>query len=1050
MIDVRTMVKEREKKKMVVSLLIRGMIRGSTTGSMEIGRSSFRGEDTRDGFTDHLYTALSQAGIHTFRDDTIERGKLLMPELKKAIHESAISLIVFSKSYSSSKWCLDEVMMIIEQHETSSSKHQFVPVFYKVVPSDVQNQTGSFRDSFDVYDDEINAETNLVKKKKLMEKVEAWKDSLNKAAIFTGLAYKDGYESNFIIDIVNVIRKKLDYKSVYIEEKLVGIEDNVAKIELWLQDSSPNTVVLLIDGMGGIGKSTIARCIYNSNSCNYDGSCFLANINKTSNQIDGLLNLQRQLLSMVLKSGKEECIWNVQEGINKVTRAISNKKVLLILDDVATFEQLDALLGPKRFYPGSKVIITTRHKELSTAFIVHPEVYSVEVLSTTNAIELFSLYAFRQPQPTEPYISQSQVIIDHCKGLPLALKVLGSSLREKTINEWKDTIRRLEETLDPEIQEVLEISYKSLKHETDKELFLHIACFFEGEKEDYIVKLLAQCDLYPIVGIKYLIDRCLLYVEDGQVMMHQLVKEMGRKIVRQESEKEPGKRSRLWHHQDCISVLQDQSGTTKVEGFMIDMQRMEEAKSTSFSLELYLGKRVHVNDADFKISALENMKNLLLLQLNYVKFSGKWKKFPKKLRLLTWHGCTLNVIPSEIYLEKLVVLDMSHSKLKRVWDDFKYIASLKILNLSHSKDLIKTPNFGGLPSLESLILKACSSLIKVDKSIAYLKELVLLDITDCTNLREFPLFPISLVSIHMSGCGAVGQIHSLDPVPSLSALVEMDISNCNLLENSFPNDWSSLVSLAELNISGNKVITSLPKCIQTLPRVQSLTVANCSNIQSISLPKSVMTLIVSCNASLETIHHNRLSTMVDGKCPKLCEIKGRRKVKSIHQIERQIIRRMGLESNAGEGMELGLEVLHEFGIFSMCVSGIRIPSGFMYKQRGSQISFDIPCPDDKLRISGFSMFLLLSRSSGPDFFSLKIDVYNKTKDILFTYHTEPHEIRTKEVENYAWLSIWRCGDLLEGGDEIVISIMEYEGLSLRHDVEECCINLIYMYEDDEH
>lgn len=155
---------------------------------------SFRGEDTRKNFTDHLYTAMKQARIRTFRDDdAMDRGKLLKPELKKAINKSAISLIVFSESYASSKWCLDEVLMIIEEQKTSSSKHDVVPVFYKVDPSDVRNQRGSFKKAFDGYEDIIKAETDFHKKREWLGKVGAWRDSLRKAATFTGMVSTDGY-----------------------------------------------------------------------------------------------------------------------------------------------------------------------------------------------------------------------------------------------------------------------------------------------------------------------------------------------------------------------------------------------------------------------------------------------------------------------------------------------------------------------------------------------------------------------------------------------------------------------------------------------------------------------------------------------------------------------------------------------------------------------------------------------------------------------------------------------------------------------------------------
>lgn len=146
----------------------------------------------------------------------------------------------------------------------------------------------------------------------------------------------------------------------------------------------------------------------------------------------------------------------------------------------------------------------------------------------------------------------------------------------------------------------------------------------------------------------------------------------------------------------------------------------------------------------------------------------------------------------------------------------QFIGSLKILKLSYSVELIETPDFSGLPGLESLILKGCSGLIRVGESISYLKELVLLDLTNCRSLREFPCLPASIVSLRTSGCVVLGQVQSLDLVLSLSALVEMNISYCNLSDTFFPNDWSSLVLLERLNISGNN-ITFLPNCIQTLP-----------------------------------------------------------------------------------------------------------------------------------------------------------------------------------------------------------------------------------------
>ncbi|KAG2668399.1 hypothetical protein I3760_15G158700 [Carya illinoinensis] len=104
---------------------------------------SFRGVDTRNTFVGHLYDALARKGIHVYRDDVdLRRGTEISPTLLQAIKSSRISIIVFSKNYASSTWCLDELLKILECKE---SKQQIVlPIFYHVDPSDVRHQRGSF------------------------------------------------------------------------------------------------------------------------------------------------------------------------------------------------------------------------------------------------------------------------------------------------------------------------------------------------------------------------------------------------------------------------------------------------------------------------------------------------------------------------------------------------------------------------------------------------------------------------------------------------------------------------------------------------------------------------------------------------------------------------------------------------------------------------------------------------------------------------------------------------------------------------------------------
>ncbi|XAR56240.1 hypothetical protein NMG60_11036638 [Bertholletia excelsa] len=134
------------------------------------------GEDTAKKFSDHLYMALDRAGFRTFREEEDEHIKL---QVEKAIRDWRISIVVLSKDYESPDKCLDQLVMILQQK--TISKHQILPVFYDVDPSDVRNLRGSIKEELTIYQEGFKTRADK-SKDEYTNKVKGWTSSLTEIA----------------------------------------------------------------------------------------------------------------------------------------------------------------------------------------------------------------------------------------------------------------------------------------------------------------------------------------------------------------------------------------------------------------------------------------------------------------------------------------------------------------------------------------------------------------------------------------------------------------------------------------------------------------------------------------------------------------------------------------------------------------------------------------------------------------------------------------------------------------------------------------------------
>ncbi|PSS00317.1 TMV resistance protein like [Actinidia chinensis var. chinensis] len=926
--------------------------------------------------------------------------------------------------------------MILEHKKKSC--HVILPVFYDVIPSQVRHQTGCFAKAFGRYEELFMTETDERKREYLRNKVEGWREALREVANLAGMDLRNdanGHESKFIHKIIKVIGAKLNRKVLYVAPYMIGMEYRVRNINSWLQDKSADVGIAVIYGMGGIGKTTIAKDAYNSNFNKFEGSSFLASIREISQRPDGLVRLQRQLLSDILKK-KEEQINCVDEGIIKIKDYIGCKRVLVVLDDVDCRDHFDKIIGMRHwFYPGSKIILTTRNKHLLKAHEVF-RIFEVEKLHDWESLELFSWHAFKQDHPVEGYVKQSKEVARRCGGLPLALEVLGSSLSGKNLDIWESALQKLAAIPDSQIIAKLRISYDSLQDDHTKRLFLYIACFFIGEDKSFIVRILDGCKFHTIVGIDNLIDRCLLTINGrNELMIHQLLRDMAREIVCQESPKEPGKRSLLWDHEQSLNVLTEKTGTEIVEALYLDMHVLNNSAENSNQIEL-------------KTEAFARMRNLRLLQLNAVKIKGGFKDFPKRLTWLSWHRFSLKSMPSDFPMESLVALDLSHSKLEHVWKGTKVLKSLKILNLSHCHGLTYTPNFTIFPNLEDLILEDCIHLVKVHKSIGELNKLVFLNLKGCKNLTKLPSefhCLTSLRTLDMSGCSKLDPSADAITIYSTSttngvesgswlfkhfvlkprkvpesiyfslatlprSLITLSLTQCNLSNDGLTRSLGSLSLLQDLNLSMNP-ISSLPESIKYLTMLKSLRLDNCERLESLpELPNSLAMLNAGYCSSLQMVTNPpNLFTCLEldvPNCEKLVEVQDIFTLKPIRNVDPEITKNLSLDLVELESLgNLDLkysnhmtrvitrgevQVLFECGIYSTL-----LPRSWFrglccdFKRTGSGLSFNVPSHANH-KVQALNVYILYAYAGDEDptyfkYLFLEMDRSASASDSFYEY-----------------------------------------------------------------
>ncbi|CDY26386.1 BnaA02g23840D [Brassica napus] len=631
---------------------------------------------------------------------------------------------------------------------------------------------------------------------------------------------KECNDSELVEEIVRDVNEKLSHMGrIGIYSKLLEIENMVNKQPLGIR-------CLGIWGMPGIGKTTLAKAFFDQVSGEFDACCFIEDFDKAIHE------------KRIYRVVAEQLTLGNGGKLSLRRDKLISKRVLVVLDDVRNPLAAESFLEEFDWFgPESLIIITSRDKRVFRLCQVN-HIYEVQGLNEKEALQLFLLCASIKNMREQNLHELSVKVINYAKGNPLAISIYGRELKNKRkVSEMETAFLKLTRRPPLKIVDAFKGSYDTLS-DSEKNIFLDIACLFQGENVDDVKQLLEGCGFFPHVGINVLVEKCLVTISENRVQMHNLTRDVGREIVNGETVLIE-RRNRLWEPWSIKYLLEDKERTTKraqVHYILIGTEEIEGMFLDTLNLSF-----------DVKPAAFENMLNLRLLKIycsspeirHRINFR-EIHSLPNELRLLHWENYPLQFLPEHFDPMNLVEINMPHSQLQKLWGGTKNLEMLKTIRLCHSRKLDCIDDILKAPNLEVVDLQGCIKL-KSFPSTGQLLHLRVVNLSGCTKIKEFPEVPPNIETLHLQGTGIrklpLSAVKSSDRVlanllaelPGLSDALKLERLTSLVNSNSSSQDLDKLICLELKDCSR---LRSLPDMV-SLELLTVLDLSGCSKLKTI-------------------------------------------------------------------------------------------------------------------------------------------------------------------------------------------------------------------------
>ncbi|CAH8278232.1 unnamed protein product [Arabidopsis lyrata] len=746
-------------------------------------------DEVRYSFVSHLSEALRRKGINNVVIE-VEGDDLLSKESEAKIEKARVSVMILSRICEPTRAC----HKFEKVRECQRNKNQVVvPVLYGESPS--------LLDWISVLD---------------LKDLSAIHHSRMECS-----------DSKLVQEIVRDVYEKLFYKGrIGIYSKLLEIENMVNKQPIGIR-------CVGIWGMPGIGKTTLAKAVFDQMSSAFDASCFIEDYDKAFHEKGLYCLLEEQLFKE--NPGNDATIMK----LSSLRDRLNSKRVLVVLDDVRNALVAESFLeGFDWLGPGSLIIITSRDKQVFRLCGIN-QIYEVQGLNEKEALQLFLLCASMGEQNLHEL---SMKVVNYANGNPLAISVYGRELKgKKKLSEMETAFLKLKRRPPFKIFDAFKSSYDSLC-DNEKNIFLDIACFFQGENVNYVIQLLEGCGFFPHVEIDVLVEKCLVTISENRVWLHNLTQDVGREIINGETV-QIERRRRLWEpwsikylleyneHKACgepKTTFKRTQGSDEIEGMFLDTSNLR---------------------FDVQPSAFKNMLNLKLLKIycsnpevhpviNFPK--GSLHSLPNELRLLHWENYPLQSLPQSFDPWHLVEINMPYSQLQKLWGGTKNLEMLRTIRLCHSQHLVDIDDLFKAQNLEVIDLQGCTRLQNFPAA-GQLLRLRVVNLSGCIEIKSVLEMPPNIETLHLQGTGILAfpvstvkpnrreLVNFLTEIPGLSEALKLERLTSLLESSSSCQDLGKLICLELKDCS----------CLQSLPNMANLDLLNlldlsgCSRLNSI-------------------------------------------------------------------------------------------------------------------------------------------------------------------------------------------------------------------------